>query len=382
MKEGWEYKKLGVVTKQIRGVSYKPTDLSSNLIDKYVTLLRANNIQDTITFDDVQYVDRRKVNDKQYLKSGDILICASSGSKNLVGKAAQCKAALDACFGAFCKVVRPININNQYVGHFFQSNIYKKQIFEKARGANINNIKNEDLDNILIPVPPLPIQKQIVSHLDKLNEILDKLRDTLNVLDKAEQAIFYDMFGDPVENEKGWEIKKVKDIATVVGGSTPKTNVEEYWNGDLNWITPAELVGSMYLNDSVRKITNKAVHPVGTVILSSRAPIGKIAISNIPTYCNQGFKNIICSSYISNIYVYAYLKCRVDYLISLGRGATFKEISKTIVENIPIPLPPLSLQQTFAARITTIEAQKQKLTTSIAKFQEMLDGAMDNYFSD
>ena len=63
MKEGWEYKKLGVVTKQIRGVSYKPTDLSSNLIDKYVTLLRANNIQDTITFDDVQYVDRRKVND-------------------------------------------------------------------------------------------------------------------------------------------------------------------------------------------------------------------------------------------------------------------------------------------------------------------------------
>ena len=103
---------------------------------------------------------------------------------------------------------------------------------------------------------------------------------------------------------------KLGDICEIVSGSTPKTSVKEYWNGDIKWITPAELNDDTYvISDSARKITELAVRktgltpfPKGTVILSSRAPIGKVAIAGCEMYCNQGFKNLICSEKINNRY--------------------------------------------------------------------------------
>ncbi|MCM1121777.1 MAG: restriction endonuclease subunit S [Eubacterium sp.] len=145
---------------------------------------------------------------------------------------------------------------------------------------------------------------------------------------------------------------RLGEVCEVVSGSTPKTEVAEYWNGDIDWITPAELTDETYIiEESQRKITDVAVKktglrpfPKGTVILSSRAPIGKVAIAGKEMYCNQGFKNMICCEKIDNRYLYWFLKGRTDYLNSLGRGATFKEISKSIVENIEIPLPDLDRQ--------------------------------------
>lgn len=152
---------------------------------------------------------------------------------------------------------------------------------------------------------------------------------------------------------------KLGEICEIISGSTPKTNVAEYWDGDIDWITPAELTDETYIiRESQRKITQVAVQktglkpfPKGTVILSSRAPIGKVAIAGKEMYCNQGFKNLICSDRIDSRYLYWYLKGHTDYLNSLGRGATFKEISKSIVENIEIPLPDLDKQVNCANTI-------------------------------
>ena len=144
----------------------------------------------------------------------------------------------------------------------------------------------------------------------------------------------------------------IKDVCNVVTGSTPKSNVPEYWNGNIKWITPAEISeDSFIVNDTVRHITEEGVRstglksfPKGTVILSSRAPIGKVAIAGCEMYCNQGFKNIICGIQIYNEYLYWFLKSKSEYLNSLGRGATFKEISKNIVDNIEVPLPNFEVQ--------------------------------------
>ncbi|MCR5803941.1 MAG: restriction endonuclease subunit S [Clostridia bacterium] len=140
---------------------------------------------------------------------------------------------------------------------------------------------------------------------------------------------------------------KLEEICEIVSGSTPKTSVEEYWNGDIKWITPAELTDDSYIiEDSARKLSELGVKktgltpfPAGTVILSSRAPIGKVAIAGCEMYCNQGFKNLICSDKINNKYLYWFLKGNTAFLNSLGRGATFKEISKGIVGNIEINVP-------------------------------------------
>ena len=140
---------------------------------------------------------------------------------------------------------------------------------------------------------------------------------------------------------------KLGEICEIVSGSTPKTSVAEYWDGDIKWITPAELTDESYIiEDSVRKLTELGVKksgltpfPAGTVILSSRAPIGKVAIAGCEMYCNQGFKNLICSDKINNKYLYWFLKGNTVFLNSLGRGATFKEISKGIVSDIEINVP-------------------------------------------
>ena len=145
---------------------------------------------------------------------------------------------------------------------------------------------------------------------------------------------------------EGWTYKKLGEVATIIGGSTPKSNIEEYWGGTHYWVTPADLDGNKYQGATPRTITDLAVQktnlqllPIGTVLLSSRAPIGKVAITTAPMYCNQGFKNIVCSNLLINEFVYWFLFGKVDYLNSLGRGATFKEISKRATEQIPIPVP-------------------------------------------
>ena len=153
-----------------------------------------------------------------------------------------------------------------------------------------------------------------------------------------------------------WPMVRLGEVTTVVAGSTPSTFIDEYWNGPNCWVTPAELSDDVIVvYDTERKITDLAVEktglkpmPAGTVLLSSRAPIGKVSIAGCVMYCNQGFKNLICGERVFNKYLFWFLKCRKEYLISLGRGATFKEISKTIVEDINIPLPPLKAQRQIA----------------------------------
>lgn len=167
---------------------------------------------------------------------------------------------------------------------------------------------------------------------------------------------------------------RLGDVCTVVSGTTPKSNHSGYWDGNLNWVTPAELTDeSDTIYETQRKITSQAVidsslksFPAGTVLLSSRAPIGKVAIAGTEMYCNQGFKNLICSEKIYNRYLYHFLKNKTAYLNSLGRGATFKEISKSIVENIEIPLPSLEEQREIAAVL-------DKVSELIAKRRQQLD---------
>ena len=186
-----------------------------------------------------------------------------------------------------------------------------------------------------------------------------------------------------------WEYKKLGEVCTVVSGSTPKTQIEEYWNGSHFWITPAELDGSTYVSKSERLITDLAIEktnltllPIGTVLLSSRAPIGKVAITTSPMYCNQGFKNLICSPAVHNKYLYWFLKGKTDYLNSLGRGATFKEISKTIVENIKIPVYSLEAQQNISDEIDCLNEMIAVKQEQLKEFDKLAQSIFYDMFGD
>lgn len=167
---------------------------------------------------------------------------------------------------------------------------------------------------------------------------------------------FIEMFGDPMVNDKQWsEYSCISEITQIVLGSTPNSKEPSYWDGDIRWITPAEMTDqSYYIFDTVRHITdegrkaaNLTVLPEGTVLFSTRAPIGKVAIVGKEMCCNQGFKNFICSEKLNNVFLYYTLKLKKDYLCSLGTGTTFKELSKRTVESLKIAVPPIELQNQF-----------------------------------
>ena len=180
---------------------------------------------------------------------------------------------------------------------------------------------------------------------------------------------------------------KLGEICKIVSGTTPKTSIAEYWDGDIKWLTPAEIKDDSYtIYDTVRKITllgkeksGLNLFPKGTVILSSRAPIGKVAIAGCDMCFNQGFKNLICSETVYNKYLYWFLKNKKDYLNSLGRGATFKELSKQIVSEIIINLPSYNEQEKIVDKLERLQKivatrkhqllQLDKLTKSL--FVEM-----------
>ena len=169
---------------------------------------------------------------------------------------------------------------------------------------------------------------------------------------------------------EGVTYKRLGEVGTIIGGSTPKTDDPANWGGTNKWVTPAELDGSKYISKTQRMITDKATSklqllPTGTVLLSSRAPIGKVAITKSPMYCNQGFKNVVCGDSILNEYVYYCLIFNTPVLQKMGVGATFKEISKSMVEGFTIPVPSLSTQELIVRELdsisSVISAKKQQV---------------------
>ena len=158
---------------------------------------------------------------------------------------------------------------------------------------------------------------------------------------------------------------KLGDVCTIVSGATPKTKIDEYWGGEISWVTPAELDGdSHYISDTEKHLTeagykSASLHmmPKGTVLLTTRAPIGKVAIAAEEMSCNQGFKNLVCSSAINNEFLYLYLKSRTAELQAMGRGATFKELSKKNVAGFEINLPAIDRQLDAVAKLTAVGSQ-------------------------
>ena len=244
-------------------------------------------------------------------------------------------------------------------------------------GATIPHIYFKDYKHEKFNLDKIDRQREIIDSLGKIENVIEKRRQELDKLDELVKARFVEMFNccDLAEQKEDW--KPISKIGTIISGSTPKTTIAEYWDGEYRWITPAEIDNEAgYIYDSQRKITLDGAKscsltelPIDTVLLTSRAPIGKVALAGNTFFCNQGFKNIVCNNRINPLFLYTLLRLNTDYLNSLGRGATFKEISKKIVENIKIPVPSMDLQNQFATFVKQIDKSKVAVKNALDKTQ-------------
>lgn len=189
--------RLGNFIEQVRGVSYKPKDLGSELDDHHITLLRANNVNGgMINFDEVQFVDRSKVSDVQVVREGDILMCASSGSLDHVGKAALCRLAGEYTFGAFCKIIRPTGrLRPEYIVSYMNGHEYRHVIMELAQGSNINNLRNEHINDLMIPVPSDDEQREFIAFLEQSDKSKFEMEQALSELTATYKRIITENLG-------------------------------------------------------------------------------------------------------------------------------------------------------------------------------------------
>ena len=285
-----------------------------------------------------------------------------------------------------CRLIPREDVDRDYIFYYMPQAL--KAIEDATPFVTVKHLSAKQLSKILIPLPDMSEQQRISAVLRSVDRVIAMRKKELDELNNLVKSRFIELFGDYdlTHPQESWVT--IKEIGTVVGGATPKTDHDEYWGGSYRWITPAELdADSGYIYDSVRKLTKAGVEscslqemPVGTVILSSRAPIGKVAIAGNTFYCNQGFKNIICKEGITPRYLYTVLLLNVEYLNSLGRGATFKEISKGIVESIRIPVPLMDLQQQFAAFVEQTDKSKLAVQKGLQELEILKKSLMQQYF--
>ncbi|MFZ0615364.1 MAG: restriction endonuclease subunit S [Chthoniobacterales bacterium] len=185
---------------------------------------------------------------------------------------------------------------------------------------------------------------------------------------------------------------RLDDCCEIVAGATPSTSDESCWGGDIHWATPKDLseLDTAFISGTPRRLTHKGLEscaakilPVGSVLFSSRAPIGHVAINTVPMATNQGFKSFIPdSSQVFAKYLYWWLKSNRAYLESLGNGATFKEVSKSIVSKIEIPLPPLAEQKRIAEVLDKAEELRVKRRAALAQLDSLTQSIFLEMFGD
>ena len=194
-----------------------------------------------------------------------------------------------------------------------------------------------------------------------------------SIIFRGEDNSYYEKIGDkircidaeiPFDLPELWTFARLKHIGGIVGGGTPKTNIGKYWDGNIPWLTPADLSGydSMYISTGSRTITDFGLKsssaqmlPANSILYSSRAPIGYTAIATNPVCTNQGFKSVVPYDFSISPYSYYSLKARTDNIIQRATGTTFKEISGSEMAETIIPIPPLNEQSKIVEKVTQLQ---------------------------
>jgi type I restriction enzyme S subunit len=377
--------RIADLAEQVRGVSYGKEDASTTPRPGYLPVLRAGNITDEgLVFDDLVYVPAERISRKQRVRRHDVLIAASSGSLDVVGKAARVLADFEGGFGAFCKVLRPAqNIDPAYFAHFFKTQDYRRRISALASGININNLRNGHLDEMRIPLPPLPEQRRIAEALDRAEALRGKRRAAFAQLDILTQSIFLDMFGDPAMNPRGWPQRAIKELGKVTTGGTPPSGKQGMFDGPIPFVTPGDLESDALPRRSVTEAgagESVTVRPGATFVCCIGATIGKIGKAAVSSAFNQQINAVEWGEGIDDSYGFAVLRFFKPTIIAWGASTTLPILKKSAFERIEIPVPPIDLQGRFSRILSAVNTLEGTSRASLASLDELFGALQSRAF--
>lgn len=349
---------LGNMATFVNGSAFKPDDWST----EGVPIVRIQNLtQDDSTYNYYNGDMTKKV----IIDSGDIIISWSATLGVFFWN--RGRALLNQHI--FKVLFNKVNVNKEFF--VYTVRLALDEMADIAHGSTMRHIVKKDFDGTMVAYPDYEEQERFASIVKQADK--SKFGDF--------KSQFIEMFGNPLFNTKKWRwYSNINNVVTIVLGSTPNTKEPKYWDGDIKWITPAEMDDETFMiNDTLRHITEFGVKsanltklPVGSVLFSTRAPIGKVGIAAAEMYCNQGFKSFICSNQVDSIFLYYTLKLNKEYLCSLGTGTTFKELSKKTVEGLKLGVPPIDLQKQFAIIYKQADKSKSYVRIAFKNLESML----------
>ena len=385
MREGWTYKKLGEVCESDLG---KTLNSSKDTGEMRPYLCAINILWDKIDFTTLKQTRFEESELERYtVRKGDLLICEGGE----IGRAAIWDKDYSIQYqNALHRVRFTDGIAPRFCLYFFM-HLKKSGILDGryGKGVTIKHLVKSSLMSIPIPVAPIENQLSIVAELDKINELISLKKAQLSDLDSLAQSIFYDMFGDPIENEKGWEVKKLGEIAVdklSYGSGASAIN----YNGETRYVRITDINDNGELDDnkvSPSTIDEKYLLKDGDILFArSGATVGKTFLytSKYGRCIYAGYliryipdRNKVIPNYVLGLTKTHYYK---SFIESTRRAVAQPNINAKQYGELRIPLPPLSLQQEFAKRIELIEQQKTQISSTIKDLETLLASRMQYWF--
>ena len=390
MKQGWEIKKLGEVCESDLG---KTLNQSKDKGELRPYLCAINVLWDKFDFTTLKETRFEESELERYsVRKGDLLICEGGD----IGRAAIWK--YDDVM-QYQNALHRVRLNDSVLSRFLL--LYLKHLKDSGvldtkygKGVTIKHLVKSSLLSIPIPIPPREEQERIVAELDCLSGVIERKREQLRELDALAQSIFYQMFGDPITNEKGWEVKKLGEVCDVRDGTHDSPKYLEY--SDYVLITSKNITKDGNIDFSTANYISKEDYDAinkrsyvesGDIIMAMIGTIGKpiIVKETDKKFCikNVALIKFGCSTMVINTYIQAMLNNPDygQYIQSQNKGGTQKFVALGTIRNLPIPLPSMEIQQLFAERIDRIEQQKELIKKSILETETLFNARMDYYFN-
>ena len=392
MRHNWNYKTIGDVCTSVTDGSHNPP----KGIDKSdYRMISSQNIFDDnliLTDDSVRYLSKENhiIEDKRTRLQKDVVLLTIVGT---IGRA--CILTGNEGPLTLQRSVAALHPSEEILPRFLLHTLIgnRTTLNQEAHGIAQKGLYLKQLSALRIPVPTIEEQQKIVSELDKINELIRLKKEQLKDYDNLAQSIFYEMFGDPVVNEKGWEVKKLGEVAMIkTGPFGSMLHKEDYITGGIPLINPMHIqnfkaVPDKYFTISKEKAAELCDYQlkINDVIFARRGDIGRCAVisdKEAGYLCGTGSLFVRFERKLSSIYTMYVVRTTsfIKELVSKAKGATMLNLNSSTMENLRFPIPPLPLQQAFAQRIELIEQQKAEIQNTIADLETLLASRMQYWF--
>ena len=392
MRKGWEYKKLGEVCCPKSKIQRATKCFGGSDEILYIDISSIDNSVQEVNSITSFTMSNAPSRAQQKVEYGDIIVSTVRPNLKNVAFIKQHDSNLVVSSG-FCVLRTTDDIERNYLFRYITSDIFTQHLMKLTTGANYPAVRDLDVRDSTIPLPPKSTQFAIVSELDKINELIRLKKEQLKDFDNLAQSLFYEMFGDPVENEKGWEVKKLNDICDVRDGTHDSPKYLQ--NSEYILITSKNIVNGSIDFENVNyiseedyiKINKRSKVDNGDIIMPMIGTIGNPIIAHIDGTHKFCIKNValikfLADSTVNNMFIVNLMRCSSfsSYLLNQNKGGTQKFVALGAIRKLPIPLPPLSLQQLFAQRIEQIEREKSEVQKSIQDLETLLASRMQYWF--